>query len=189
MAGSSNNRIYQYTINTTTGELTEASSDYSRGFFPQGVKVHRDGDFLITHHGTTSSSGIFNFPVTASGAMGTSTSVTHSLGAGARVYDFAFHPTLDVAYAIGYSTAKITMFTVDRTLNTVTETGTPLTMTGTFPMDIAIDPTGKVLLVANNGSDQISVFNIDSTTGVLTAASTPTYTVGDSPQTIVFASH
>ena len=187
-SASSSHRIIPYSYSDTTGALTARTDVYSGSFQPRGLAIHKDGGFLVSYHGgiflSTTYNGIYVFPIDSSGDLGTATQATHSLTG--NVFDFKFHPTLDVAYALSYSTSRVSVFSVNKTAKTLTEVGTPVTgVTGGYPSTMTIDPSGKFLFVVNPGTDNVSVYLINSSTGALTAAATPTFSVGDNPKAIV----
>ena len=179
-----------FSVNTTTGDLTQTQAETSAaamGNQPRGVAVHPNGNFLVVYH-SSGTSALSVFPIDTTGALGTLTTVTQSRTNASTTwyYDFVFHPTLDVAYGVGFGPEVIGTFSVNKTSGTLTELGDFVSTgsSGANPIAMAIDPSGKFAFVVNQGTGTLAVYVINQTTGALTPAATPTVTVGSGPQSI-----
>jgi outer membrane autotransporter protein len=197
VANGSSNNVLVYSVNTTTGMLTQASTIIA-GTQPRGIGLSPDGSTLYVANQTSNTLSVIN--------TATNT-VTATVGLANQPVSLAVNPAGTLVY-VG-STGGTTISVVNTSTNTVAATitagGTPINLAlnssgrylyvavqnlnqvrvydtsagnalvGTFasassPTGLAISPDGSMLYVTNNGSANAQAFSINASTGLLTSA-------------------
>ena len=192
VANSVSNDISVYTIDSSTGALTQVScgpngttgcngtvepTNFVAGTSPGSVTVDPSGKFAYV---TNSGSGDVS-AYTIDATTGALTSIGSAVGAGTNPYSVTVDPTDRFAYVANNGSSDISLYTINASTGALSQVscGSPGTTgcsgaspptnftSGSTPRSIAIDPTGKFAYVANYGGT-ISVFTIDALSGALT---------------------
>jgi len=175
VANTNDGNIYQFTINSSTGELASNGS-ISNGSTsePRQIAISTSNSFLWV---TGAGSGKVNAYSIASG-----TGKLTALGAVATGFSSPFgiavHPTSPFLFVTDFGSGEIYSYTIG-TNGTLTPNGSPVmsAMSGAVePILLAVDPSGATLWVTDYGIGIVSAFAI-SGSGVLTPES-PTFSVG-----------
>lgn len=168
LANDSSATIDVYSINLTTGALTQTSSVpacIQMFFLSAGVSAGIDpsGKFLFVPEGC-SFDDVLTFSIEqTTGAL----TLTGTPASGAtEPVGLAVHPSGSFVYLLSTSPDVITTYTVSPS-GLLTTFGNPVPA-GSLSSAIAVDPSGKFAYVANSGSNDVSEYSIDQTTGALT---------------------
>jgi len=164
VAADAANMVIQFTINQTTGALTNTST-IATGVSPKGLYVEPAGRFLYTFN----TGSVTHFTINQSNGNLTNTS-TISAFSGTR---FAIDPTGRFLYTTGNGFVNnITQFTINQSNGVLSNTNTVLAGTGAH--SIGIEPSGKFLYVTNYNDGTIGQYKIDAFTGILSTIGTVT---------------
>ena len=166
MVNRSSNTILPYTINQTTGALTDGTT-LATGIDPDYVTIHPSGKFVYASN--TSSNNISVYKI-VDGALTAGTPVDAGTNP-AAVTIIPIIPSNEAlsgkfAYVANRSSNTISVYAIDQDNGALTTIGTPVE-TGTNPNSVTIDPSGTFAYVANYSSNNISVYTIQAT-GALT---------------------
>jgi len=161
--------VSAYTINSSTGALTEITgSPFASGTYPYSVTVDPTGKFAYVANGGFMDAGTVS-AYTINSSTGALTEITGSpFAAGTYSFSVTVDPTGKFAYVVNESSDDIYAYTINSSTGALTEiTGSPLAA-GDEPRSVAVDPTGKFVYVANEISSDIYAYAINSSTGALT---------------------
>jgi 6-phosphogluconolactonase (cycloisomerase 2 family) len=176
-ASGTDNQLFSFTIDQTTGALTQAGSVSPGGntVDNSSIVIAPSGAFLYAAN--DADSGINGYSTNASGALSLLTGSPFPIpqpagGVGGIVIDSSNR----FLYAGSEFNFGIVGFTIDDTSGALTAIpGSPfLTAVGNPPSDIAIDPSGSFLFACSGTDDALEpghnvwAFTIDSQTGALT---------------------
>jgi 6-phosphogluconolactonase (cycloisomerase 2 family) len=168
--------ISEYTVNPTTGLLTEIlGSPVATGSFPGGIVVDRQARFVYVEGGSFNNGTISAFTMNPlTGALLPAPVPTYNVGGPAG--GIAEDPTGRFLYvSVGpYYVAGYSINPVDGTLTAIP--GSPFNAGGVAPVQttaLAMDPLGRFLYVDNTnanfpGIGRVAGFQIDQNTGSLT---------------------
>jgi 6-phosphogluconolactonase (cycloisomerase 2 family) len=179
------NTVSVYTINPSTGALSQPPTNYATGDSPSSVSVDPTGKFAyVANSGSIGPVGISAYTINpATGALTGTTNYNFGIspnsvavaksGKFAYITNSAGAGTVS-AYTINSSTGDLSL------INTLT-TGSSL------PISVTVDPTGQFVYVANSGSTGIdglgvSAYTIDPNTGALSLLNN--YTTGITPNSV-----
>ncbi len=163
VANSNSFNVSVYSINQTTGALTEVGAPIAAGMYPESIAVDPSGKFAyVVNAGLSNTVLVYTINQTT-GALTAGTAVA----TGTTPVSIAVDPSGKFAYVANYNSNNVSVYTINPTTGALTA-GTAVA-TGTTPVSIAVDPSGKFAYVANYNSNNVSVYTINPTTGALTA--------------------
>ena len=157
--------VRSYSINLTSGAVSQTGSAVATGAQPQAMAITPDGKTLfIANSGDSSISG---YPVNSDGTLGTRSTTPSS---GQLPVALAIDPTGKFLFAADQQSGDVSAYTISST--SLTAVGAVPTQTLSSPVSaspsaLAISPTGSFLYVANSATNQVLGFSYDST-GALT---------------------
>jgi DNA-binding beta-propeller fold protein YncE len=194
VANNGSNNVSGYTINSTTGALTEITglnaSPFTAGSQPTSVAVDPSGKFVyVANAGSNTVSGFSIDPSTPStGAL--TLLGNFSLGNFAtNPRSVAVDPSGQFVYVANLGTGNVSGFTIASNGALTLIAGSPFTVPGgggprpvrPQPRSVAVDPSGKFVYVASQNKNTVSGFTITPGTGVLTAFTGSPFTAGSFP--------
>lgn len=173
VANADSNNISVYSLDQTTGALTQvANSPFTTGATPVSV-VSRGGSLFVANQGAaTISVYTFDSKTGALALSGTPTTV------GADTTAITADPAGKVLFVADGTANTVSTFTISGS-GIAASGSTPV---GTDPVNLFVDPSGKYLYVADSGSNDVAAFTISS--GSLNAISGSPFAVGTSPSYI-----
>ncbi len=172
--------VSAYTINASTGALTEVSgSPFGAGFNPYSIAVDPTGKFVyVANDGSNSVSAYTINSGTGELTLincGGAACVGANFGAGQNPRSVTIDPSGKFLYVANNTSGTVSAYSINSSTGVLTAvSGSPFLTGGTGARSVTIDPAGKFAYVANDSSGNISAFTINASTGVLTA-------VGGSP--------
>ena len=179
-------RIYTYSLDVSTGKLTEKSiTPVPEGDGPRHLAFHPNGRWVyaITEQGSTVMLFDYN---TQTGSL-RQRQIISALPRGflgtSYGSEILIHPRSKWLYVANRLHDTITVFDIG-TDGTLVQTGQTSTL-GDYPRHMNIDPSGHYFLVCNQRGDNITSFHIAPTTGLLTPSGH--YALAGSPACIIFA--
>lgn len=169
LSGASFNSVGQFSINTTTGALTQIAAAIASGETPERIAVTPNGQHLY----------VTNY-------FGLSISVYSIGGGGALTANGAPVPTGDPSRPLGVSVhnngqflivaLNSSLITNNVLVYSIAGNGllTPVTSAaaGTEASGVAVDPSGNYLYISNFASNNITKFNFNQSSGALSGAAT-----------------
>ena len=181
-----NDSISVFTIDPTTGALTQIDSDptipgiqnvNAGGTGPVSVAVHPSGKFAyVANMGSNNVSYFRTDPIT--GAL--RFIVTEAAGTGPA--SIVVDPSGQFAFVANETSNNISAYKIDPTAGVLTAAGT--VASGTGPVSVTVDPTGKKVNEVNFISNTLSVYEIDPTLpGILRGGQWPFY-FGKGPRSL-----
>jgi len=183
----SNGEVDAFTINKSTGALTEVSgSPFSTGPTPGGggIAIDPQSRFLYV----LNSSGVLGYTINSTN--GALTAIAGSPFPGGAALDAIVDPTGKFLYASnnGDSMGTIAAYSIDSTTGALSSiAGSPFATQANFPgpAGFAFGAGGKFLYVGMAGSananNVVTGFAVDSTTGALTQIAGSPFTAGKDP--------
>jgi 6-phosphogluconolactonase len=136
------------------------------------IRVDPSNRYAFVPH--TRPNKIYQFTFNAkTGMLKANTPATTSPPAGQGPRHFAYHPSLDVVYAINETGSGISAYNFDKSKGTLTEFQTLPTLPKDFKdrnscADIHITPDGRFVYGSNRGHNSLAGYAIDTKTGKLT---------------------
>jgi 6-phosphogluconolactonase len=183
----SNGEIDAFTINKSTGTLSEVSgSPFSTGPAPGGGGIAIDPQTRFLY--VLNSSGVLGYTINSS--TGALTAIAGSPFPGSSALDAIVNPTGKFLYASnnGDSMGTIAAYSIDSTTGALSSVaGSPFVTQANFPgpAGFAFGAAGKFLYVGMAGSananNVVTGFSVDSTTGALTQIAGSPFTAGKDP--------
>jgi 6-phosphogluconolactonase (cycloisomerase 2 family) len=171
VANSASNSISVFSLDETTGALTEvAGSPFATGATPVSLVVRGSSLFVANQGAGTISVYSFDSKSGALTASGTPTAV------GANTTSIDSDLGGHYLFVADGTANTISVFTISGSSISGTPTSAP---TGTMPSNVHVDPSGKYVYVTNSGSNNVSAFSIGS--GSLTAVSGSPFAAGAAP--------
>jgi len=169
--------VSTFSINATTGALTEVGAAVPAGSNPASVTVDPSGRFVyVANRGTSTVAGSVSAYVSGtSGALvpidgNPLTSAIDNFPAGTGPSSVAVHPSGRFAYAANSGSNNVTLYFI--VSNTGELLGSDTVAAGTSPVSIAVDPSGRFVYVANNGTTtvpgSVSAYLVNPVDGRLT---------------------
>jgi 6-phosphogluconolactonase len=180
-------RIYVYNFDSTTGELTPASSPFvplPTGDGPRHFAFHPNGNWMYSIQEEASTIVFFLYDAETGVLTSQQTVSTLPSGYAGSSFSSGIMVSQDGRFLYGANRLhnSIAVFSIggDGKLDHVGETAAE----GDYPSQFSVDPDGNFLYSCNLRSDQITSFRIDKKTGLLTF--TGRYTAVGTPACIAF---
>jgi 6-phosphogluconolactonase (cycloisomerase 2 family) len=171
VANSASNSISVFSIDLTTGALTQvAGSPFPTGATPVSL-VARGSSLFVANQGAATIS-VYGFD-SKTGALTLSGTPA---AAGANTTSIDSDPGGHYLFVADGTANTVSVFTISSSSLSGTPTSAP---TGTMPSNVHVDPSGKYVYVTNSGSNNVSAFSIGS--GSLTAISGSPFAAGTAP--------
>jgi 6-phosphogluconolactonase (cycloisomerase 2 family)/uncharacterized caspase-like protein len=185
VANSDSDNVSAFTINSSTGALSEVSgSPFRAGAAPYGVAVDPTGRFVYVANKDSANVSAFAINPTT-GAL--SKVVGSPFPTGAAPHGVAAEPTGNFVYVANNGSANVSAYMINRNTGALSEvSGSPFP-TGTSPVSVAVDPTGEFVYVANNNSTNVSAYAINMNTGTLSEVRGSPFRAGVAPYGIAIA--
>jgi 6-phosphogluconolactonase len=172
VANFAGNNVSAYTINDSTGALSEiAGSPFAAGIGPTSVAIDPSGKFAYVANG-----GSFDFTDTISVyTINPATGALTSVGAASAGRSSLRSITVDPSGKFIYTTSggsrtssfDVSAYTINATTGALSvAAGSPF-FAGTNPSSVTVDPSGKFAYVTNQASGDVSAFAINAATGAL----------------------
>jgi 6-phosphogluconolactonase (cycloisomerase 2 family) len=181
----SNNDIYGYTINPTTGELTIITgSPFLSAVNGEKLSItvvpNRDFVYVTNDDVTITNGQVCGYTINS--GSGVLTEMTTSFDAESTPSSIAVDPNGNFIYVTNEESDTVSAYTIKSSgdLDKIDDYDT-----GVTPTSVTVDPTGKFLYVTNSENDNISGYIIDSNTGGLTVITTSPFNAGDGPLSII----
>ncbi len=177
-----NGEITAYSIDPSTGELTELSaSPFPTGDHPNWVAVEPIGKFLYVPNSDANNISVYNIDV----ATGNISQVPGSpFSTGNDPGSVVIHPSGEFAY-ISHSQpspGNLRVYAIDRSSGALSLIG--IFSAGDNPRQMTVNPTGSLLYVANFDSNTVSAYTIDQASGTLAAVPGSPFAVGTNPHSV-----
>jgi 6-phosphogluconolactonase len=168
--------VTAYTINPTTGALTELNHQLSRGADPCHLAVDATGRFLVV---ANYSSGTFaEFPIGTDGRLGEAMAVLTHSGAGPNkdrqegphAHDVVFDRDNRHLVAVDLGLDQVFVYAFDAASGKLTPSDPPSAATapGAGPRHFAFHPNGSAAFSINELNSTITSYTWDGGTGALT---------------------
>jgi 6-phosphogluconolactonase len=166
-----------YSINMTTGALTQVEGGSEEGAQPDGIAIDPTGKFVYVADYLWNAVAAYAINVTT----GTLTPVKGSpFAAGYGPEYVAIDPRGKFAYVTDAAgPPPIAAYSIDKTTGALTLTGS--FDAGDGPADVVVDPRGKFAYVTNIGSDNVSAYTINAANGALTQIAGSPFAAGSYP--------
>ena len=187
VANSGDNTVSAYTINGTTGALTQiASSPFAAGTQPNSVTVDPSGKFAYV---ANTGGNVSAYTINAT--SGVLTPVAGSpFAAGANPLSVTVDPSGTFVYVAnagnpgpnGSSGNNVSAYTLNATTGALTEVAGSPFAAGGAPQSVKVDPSGKFAYVANMSG--ISAYTITATSGALTPVAGSPFAAGGGPDSV-----
>ncbi|MFM0608830.1 beta-propeller fold lactonase family protein [Paraburkholderia sediminicola] len=163
----SNNKIYGYAVDPTTGALTQvAGSPFAGSGGTSNIAITPSGAFAYVTSGSSNTvTGYAIDPVT--GAL---TPVPGGpVPAGSDTHAIAVAPSGKFVYVTNLNSNTVSGYSINATTGVLTAIGGATVPTGTSPYSIVVDPTSRFVYVGNYNDADVTGYTIDATTGALTS--------------------
>jgi 6-phosphogluconolactonase len=176
-ANQGGNDVSLFTVNNSTGQLTEVLPRAMAGLNPSSLALGSGGTLLFAANLTSNSISVYSVNST----NGTLTAVAGSpFPTGSRPVALAVSPSGKFLYVACSSLPQVFGYTVASGGSLQSITGSPFAV-GNGPSSLVVTPSEHFLYVANFIDDTVSGLNIDPTTGALTEALDSPFTAGTGP--------
>ncbi len=173
VANATANSISAYTINASTGALTEidqngaaAGTAVATELTPQSVTVDPSGKFAYAANLISNTVSAYTID-TSTGVL---TNIGVAVPTGTYPISVTVDPTGKFAYVANNGSNDVSAYTINATTGALSIIGTVPTGAGTNPRSVMVDPSAKFAYVANANSNNVQVFTINASTGALTSA-------------------
>ncbi len=164
-AHQSNSALMAFSVNTTTGALTQVQSLTNAISSVNALVIDPSGRFAYAVSG---SGGVCAWGINSTTGVLSSVGCANTASSGST-YSAAVHPGGQFLYTTSLSTTdNISIFAINQTTGALTLSGAPATA-GNNPRGIAMNPLGTVLYVTNYVSNTISAFSIGGAGSTLTS--------------------
>jgi YVTN family beta-propeller protein len=176
--GFSNDQLFSYKVNSTTGALTfahfadELTTDNSE------VAIAPSGKFAYV---TTATGIVFSYKVDTTGAM---TALAFQ-SVGGCPSDIAMAPSGKWLYFTDKCNGTLRVFTANGTTGAIASA--QIRFTGAGPSAVVASPSGKGVYVTNATSNSVSQFVVNTTTGIVSSLSPASWPVGLTPNGLAIA--
>jgi 6-phosphogluconolactonase len=179
-AHQSNAALMAFSVNTSTGALTQVQSLTNAITSVNALVIDPTGRFAYAVSG---SGGACGWRINSSTGILSSIGCANTASSGGT-WSVAVHPNGQFLYTTSDSTSNnVSIFSINQTTGALTLSGSPATA-GSNPRGATVDPTGNYLYVTNYVSNTISAFSIGGAGSTLTSlgAAIPT---GSNPVGVV----
>lgn len=178
--GSITDNISAYTIDPTTGTLTElANSPFSTTKAPSSISIDATGRYLYV----TSSSIIGGFYHVSAYAIDSTSGDLSAIGTPYELGGIPTSVTVDPLGEFAYTallTDNIRAYSINPSNGELTTISTYPLVSGVDPQAIVIDPSGRYVYTANGTSQDVSAFKVNANSGALSQISGSPYLTGGS---------
>lgn len=171
--------VTNFSVDTSTGGLSQVGLTAMAGGSPRSVVVHPSGRFAYVAN--FASDDVAAYSVLATD--GSLTAISSPVLASTEPRDLTIEPSGRFLYVANGGSNDVTAFWIDQVTGKLTEKDSEVPTGGTNPRSLTTDPAGRFLYVANSGSDDVTTFRIDSRTGEIAAIGLPV-AAGDQPQDV-----
>jgi 6-phosphogluconolactonase len=185
-AGGTDDAVYGYSVNTSTGALSPISgSPFTNGLTapPQGLASDPAGKFLYVTQANNNQIAAFTL-----GSDGALTPVSGSPYDTGDTYPIA--AVVNSAGSFLYvsnnqsMTGTISIFSIDASSGALTAVGSPFPTSQPEPANLAVDPKGNFLYVPASGTNLVLGYSYGSS-GTLTGVPGSPFTVGAQPTAVL----
>ena len=188
VANNQSDNISTFTIDASTGALTEVGTAVATGEEPYSVSVGPSGGYAYVSNRVDDTISTFSINAT-SGAL---TEVGSAVSSGNTPQGITIDPSGRFAFVVENSASALDAFTIDASTGALTaldvNTGSPgptslALVASALPESVTIDPAGRFGYTANSNTDNISVFSIDATARTLALVGSAV-AAGDDPRSV-----
>ena len=179
-AHQSNFALTAFSVNTTTGALTQIQSLTNAVTSANALVIDPTGRFAYVVSG---GGGICAFGINATTGVLSSVGCANTASSGGT-WSVAVHPNGQFLYTTSDTTSNnVSIFSINQTTGALTLSGSPATA-GSNPRGVSVAPSGNYLYVTNYVSNNVSAFSIGGSGSSLTSlgAAIPT---GSNPVGVV----
>ncbi len=179
-AHQSNAALTAFSVNSTTGALTQIQSLTNVILAANALVIDPTGRFAYVVSG---SGGICAFGINATTGVLSSVGCANTASSGGT-WSVAVHPNGQFLYTTSDTTSNnVSIFSINQTTGALTLSGSPATA-GSNPRGVTVAPSGNYLYVTNYVSNNVSAFSIGGSGSTLTSlgAAIPT---GSNPVGVV----
>jgi 6-phosphogluconolactonase (cycloisomerase 2 family) len=186
VANSGSNDVSAYSINPSSGVLTQIDSDsvavgiqnFAAGTSPKSVSVDPTGRFAYVANGDGTVSSFRIDP--PSGAL----ILPGSVSAGTNPASVAVEPSGKFAY-VARGDGNVSVHAIDAVPggSGALASASSTTAAGTSPVSVTVDASGQFAYVANSGSANVSAYKVNSG-GSLSAVSGSPFGAGSAPSSV-----
>jgi 6-phosphogluconolactonase len=187
-ASYSDGTIYAFTINSSTGALTQVGTPVPDGTNPAAVSLAPNGKFAFSASNNGTEVHAFTINQTT-GALTEVSGSPYSTGftIGAPYPDIAVNPQSTYLYLASSGDAEVAGFLINQTTGALTATpNSPYTAAAGAGGIPAFSPNGNFVYVVNQTANTVSGYAISSSTGALTAIAGSPFPSGTNPTWISF---
>jgi 6-phosphogluconolactonase (cycloisomerase 2 family) len=180
--------VYAYTIDPSTGALTQVGSPSAAGTGPSVVALAPNGKFAFTasNNGTVIYAWTINQTTGALTAVPGSPFTIAGFVNGTQYADIAVDSQSAHLYIASAGDGEVAGFAIDQSTGALTPlAGSPYPAGAGSDQIPAFTPNGQFLYVLNATADTVSGYSVDTTTGVLTPIA-GSFATGTDPTWISF---
>lgn len=164
-AHQSNFALTAFSVNTTTGALTQIQSLTNVVTSANALAIDPSGRFAYVVSG---GGGICAFGINATTGVLSSVGCANTASSGGT-WSVAMHPGGQFLYTTSDSTSNnVSIFSINQTTGALTLSGSPATA-GSNPRGVTVAPSGNYLYVTNYVSNTVSAFSIGGSGSTLTS--------------------
>ncbi|AWN73917.1 beta-propeller fold lactonase family protein [Legionella anisa] len=177
--GPTNNAVFGFSLDLTTGNLSSIGSFATGGPLPRGLAISPSGLFIFASHGSVSA-GLSVYTVnTTTGALTSVVGSPYSLGGGVP-RGVAVSRDNRFVYALNSSMNTVYAYSIDASTGALTSVpGSPFLTGGTTPQNIVVSPNNNFVYITNQNTDTVSAFSRNTITGALTPIVGSPFSAGD----------
>ncbi len=164
-AHQSNFALTAFSVNTTTGALTQIQSLTNVVTSANALVIDPTGRFAYVVSG---SGGICAFGINTTTGVLSSVGCANTASSGGT-WSVAVHPNGQFLYTTSDTTSNnVSIFSINQTTGALTLSGSPATA-GSNPRGVSVAPSGNYLYVTNYVSNNVSAFSIGGSGSSLTS--------------------
>ena len=162
---SSNFALMAFSVNTTTGALTQVQNLTNTITSVNALVIDPTGRFAYAVSG---SGGVCGWRINSTTGLFSSAGCANTASSGGT-WSVAVHPNGQFLYTTSDTTSNnVSIFSINQTTGALTLSGSPATA-GSNPRGATVDSTGNYLYVTNYVSNTISAFSITGSGSTLTS--------------------
>lgn len=174
------NIVGQYSINQTTGVLTQITTPIATGSGAWRMAIHPLGTFLYVIN--TSAPSISQYSINQT--TGELTQIATLIVADGIPSYIIMHPTGKFLYTANKNFFAVLQYSINQTTGELTQIGTSVNA-GNQPEGMVMHPTGKFLYVVNTLGVSVSQYSINQTSGELTQIAAQIFVPGQSAKNAI----
>jgi 6-phosphogluconolactonase (cycloisomerase 2 family) len=164
-AHQSNSALMAFSVNTTTGALTQVQSLTNAITSVNALVIDPSGRYAFAVSG---SGGVCAWRINSTTGILSSAGCANTAGSGGT-WSVAVHPNGQFLYTTSDSTTNnVSIFSINQTTGALTLSGSPATA-GSNPRGVTVDSSGNYLYVTNYVSNNVSAFSIGGSGLTLTS--------------------